>query len=198
MATFGYGRVSTDQQHTENQRLEIERSGHQVDFWFEDRGVSGKVPAMQRPQFAALLDKIRDGETLIVSKLDRLGRDAIDVQQCVRHLADRDIRVVVLALGGQDLTAPAGKLMLAMLSAVAEMERDLLVERTQAGLARARQEGKKLGRPAKTTPTQQREICSALESGVSVSEVARRFAVSRATIIAVRTMAAKMLSYQHT
>jgi putative DNA-invertase from lambdoid prophage Rac len=189
MATFGYGRVSTEQQHTENQRIEMEQAGHQVDYWFEDRGVSGKVPAAQRPQFAAMLDKIRDGETLLVSKLDRLGRDAIDIQQVVRGLAARGIRVVVLALGGQDLTAPAGKLMLAMLSAVAEMERDLLVERTQAGLARARAEGRKLGRPTKTSPTQQRAICEALEGGATVSELARNFAVSRATIIAIRDRA---------
>lgn len=186
MATFAYGRVSTEQQHTENQRIEIEQAGHRVDYWFEDRGMSGKVPAAERPQFAAMLNKIRDGEMLIVSKLDRLGRDALDVQSTVRMLAARGIRVVVLALGGQDLTAPAGKLMLAMLSAVAEMERDLLVERTQAGLARARTEGRRLGRPTKTSPAQQRAICEALGAGVTVSEVARQFAVSRATIIAIR------------
>ena len=83
--------VSTAQQHTENQRLELERAGQSVDYWFEDRGVSGKVPAMQRPQFALLMNKIRDGETLVVSKLDRLGRDAIDVQQTVKALAERGI-----------------------------------------------------------------------------------------------------------
>ncbi|NRF67139.1 recombinase family protein [Aquincola sp. S2] len=186
MATFGYGRVSTDQQHTENQRIEIEQAGHQVDYWFEDRGVSGKVPAAQRPQFAAMLDKIRDGETLVVAKLDRLGRDAIDIMQVVRGLADRSIKTVVLALSGQDLTAPAGKLMLAMLSAVAEMERDLLVERTQAGLARAKAEGKRLGRPRKTSPQQHQEIRAALAAGATVAATARQYAVSRATIIAIR------------
>lgn len=186
MATFGYGRVSTEQQRTENQRIEIEQAGHRVDYWFEDRGVSGKVPAAQRPQFAAMLDKIRDGETLVVAKLDRLGRDALDVQATVRSLAARNIRVVVLALGGQDLSAPAGKLMLAMLSAVAEMERDLLVERTQAGLARAKAEGRRLGRPRKTTPQQHDEIRAALAAGETVSATARQYAVSRATIIAIR------------
>jgi putative DNA-invertase from lambdoid prophage Rac len=186
MATFAYGRVSTEQQHTENQRIEIEQAGHRIDYWFEDRGVSGKVPAAQRPQFSAMLGKIRDGETLVVSKLDRLGRDALDVQATVRGLAARDIRVVVLALGGQDLSAPAGKLMLAMLSAVAEMERDLLVERTQAGLARAKAEGRRLGRPRKTTPRQHYEIRAALAAGATVSATARQYAVSRATIIAIR------------
>lgn len=186
MSSFGYGRVSTAQQHTDNQRLELERAGQGVDYWFEDRGISGKVPAMQRPQFALLMNKIRDGETLVVSKLDRLGRDAIDVQQTVKALASRGIRVLVLSLGGQDLSSPSGKLMLAMLSAVAEMERDLLIERTQAGLQRARSEGKVLGRPSKTTEVQRDAIREHLENGVTVSAVARDFAISRATVIAIR------------
>lgn len=186
MANFGYGRVSTEQQRTANQRVEIESAGYKLDFWFEDCGVSGKVPALRRPQFAAMLEKMRDGETLIVSKLDRLGRDAIDVQQVVRALTARSIKVVVLALGGQDLTAPTGKLLLAMLSAVAEMERDLLVERTQAGLQRAKSEGIKLGRPSKTTEHQREQIRRDLDAGISVSEVARQNSISRASVIAIR------------
>jgi hypothetical protein len=79
VATFAYGRVSTKEQSTENQRFEIQQAGYQVDYWFSDEGVSGKVMAQQRPQFARLLGQIRDGETLVVSKLDRLGRDAHDV-----------------------------------------------------------------------------------------------------------------------
>ena len=141
---------------------------------------------MQRKQFCLLLGKIRDGETLVVSKLDRLGRDAIDVLSTVRALADRNIKVIVAQLGSVDLTSAAGKLLLTMLASVAEMERDLLVERTQAGLARARAEGKKLGRKAKTTDSQRQEIRSLLTSGTSVSEVARRYAVSRATVISIR------------
>ena len=186
MAVFAYGRVSTVQQTTENQRLEVERAGFSVDFWFADEGVSGKVCAMQRPQFSLMLQKIRDGETLVVSKLDRLGRDAIDVLQTVRHLAERRIEVVVLQLGRLDLASAAGKMLLTMLIAVAEMERDLLVERTQAGLQRAKAQGKRLGRPTKTTADQRRQIVQRLEAGESVSEVARKFAVSRANIIGIR------------
>lgn len=91
-----------------------------------------------------MLSKIRDGETLVVAKLDRLGRDAIDVLQTVRTLADRNIKVIVHQLGTTDLTSAAGKLLLSMLAAVAEMERDLLIERTNAGLLRAKAEGRKL------------------------------------------------------
>ena len=184
MATFGYGRVSTGTQTTDNQRLELEQAGHQIeqDFWFADEGISGKVAAAQRPAFKAMLGQIRKGETLVVSKLDRLGRDAIDVLQTVRLLGERGIKVVVLQLGNTDLTAPAGKLLLSMLAAVAEMERDLLVERTQAGLARARAEGKRLGRPSKTTPGQRTEILHRLRAGESVSALARVYGVSRASI----------------
>lgn len=189
MATFGYGRVSTGAQTTENQRLELEAGGYQLDYWYEDSGVSGGTPAASRPQFAKLLDRIRDGETLVVSKLDRLGRDAIDVQQTVRTLSNRGIRVVVHSLGGTDLASAAGKLMLAMLSAVAEMERDLLVERTQAGLARAKAEGKRLGRPSKTDEGQREAIRAALAGGSTVSQLARDFSVSRATIIGIRDRA---------
>lgn len=185
MATFAYGRVSTKDQTTENQRIEIERAGYKVDYWFADEGVSGKMQASQRPQFKALLNQIRDGETLVVSKLDRLGRDAQDVGATIKSLAARKIEVIVLQLGKMDLTSPAGKLMLNMLAAIAEMERDLLVERTQAGLARAKKEGKRLGRPSKTTVEQRAEITAQYAQGVSVSELARIYKVSRANILGV-------------
>jgi putative DNA-invertase from lambdoid prophage Rac len=137
---FGYGRVSTNTQSTENQRVELAQAGYLIpdEFWFSDQGVSGKTCATQRPQFGILLSKIRSGETLVVSKLDRLGRDAVDVMQTIRLLGERSVKVIVLQLGSTDLTSPAGKLLLTMLAAVAEMERDLLVERTQAGLQRAK------------------------------------------------------------
>lgn len=186
MATFGYGRVSTKDQTAENQRLELQTAGVELDFWFADIGVSGAIPASQRPEFQKLLGQIRNGETLVVSKLDRLGRDAIDVGQTVRALQDRDIKVFVLALGQTNLTSPAGKLLLTMLSAVAEMERDLLIERTQAGLARAKAEGKILGRKPKTSAADKLEIRRLLASGVSVSQVARDYGVSRASVINIR------------
>jgi putative DNA-invertase from lambdoid prophage Rac len=186
MSVFGYGRVSTLQQTAENQKLELINAGFQIDYWFEDVGISGKSSAKQRKQFALLLEKIRDGETLIVSKLDRLGRDAIDVLQTVKLLAERNIQVIVLQLGKTDLTSSAGKLLLTMLVAVAEMERDLLVERTQAGLARARAEGKKLGRRPKTNDLQRSQIIEKLQTGMTVSAVAREYLISRANVVNIR------------
>lgn len=185
MATFAYGRVSTSLQDTDNQRLELTNAGWAIDYWFADT-ISGKSASSQRPAFRELLTKIRDGETLLVSKLDRLGRDAIDVLQTVRDLGARNIKVVVHQLGSTDLTSPAGKLLLSMLAAVAEMERDLLIERTQAGLTRAKAEGKKLGRPSKIAPEQRSDILMSLSQGASISALARRYAVSRATIAGVK------------
>ena len=186
MATFGYGRVSTRDQTSENQRLEIESAGYKVDYWFSDDGVSGAVLASQRPQFREMLGKIRKGEVLVVTKIDRLGRDAIDIQQTVKALKVAGVRVYVTQLGGTDLTSSAGKVLLAMLSAFAEMERDLIVERTQAGLARARAEGTKLGRPPKTDEKDRGAIRQRLVGGESVSAVARSYGLSRASVIAIR------------
>lgn len=183
MATIGYTRVSTKEQTVENQRREIEAAGYAVALWFADEGVSGKVPALQRPQFAKMLEGIRDGETLVVTKLDRLGRDAQDVGATIKMLAARGIEVIVLQLGKLDLTSAAGKLMLTMLAAVAEMERDLLVERTQSGLERAKAQGKILGRPSKTSIEQRDAIKTGHSGGVSVSALARQYGISRASVL---------------
>jgi len=192
MATFGYGRVSTKEQTTENQRREIEAAGYAINYWYADEGVSGKVSAAQRPQFAKMLSQIRDGETLVVTKLDRLGRDAQDIGATIKALAARRIVVVVLQLGKLDLTSAAGKLMLNMLAAVAEMERDLLVERTQSGLARAKAEGKTLGRPTSTTDEERAAMTRQHQAGESISALARAFGISRASVMRVVKPAASI------
>jgi DNA invertase Pin-like site-specific DNA recombinase len=185
MAIFGYGRVSTGGQTAENQRLEIERAGYAIDYWFEDT-ISGKSHSSQRPQFGKMVEKLRGGDVLVVSKLDRLGRDAPDVLATVKLLTSMNVEVVVLQLGKLDLGTAAGKLMLAMLAAIAEMERDLLVERTNAGLVRVKREGKKLGRPTKTTPEQRAAIARAFQSNASsVSDLAKTYNISRATVLAI-------------
>jgi len=184
MAIFGYGRVSTADQTSENQRIEIERAGYAVEYWLSDT-VSGSAHAAQRPQFKELLGKIRRGDTLVVSKLDRLGRDAPDVLATIKHLAALKVEVIVLQLGKLDLGSPAGKLMLAMLAAVAAMERDLLIERTQAGLARAKAEGKTLGRPPKTTVSQRTSMVDRYRTGASISSLARDFGISRSSVLSV-------------
>jgi putative DNA-invertase from lambdoid prophage Rac len=181
---FGYGRVSTVAQETENQRLELKQAGYDIParLWFADVGISGKTPAKQRPAFAKLLEKLDEGDSLIVAKLDRLGRDAIDVLQTIDHLKQQNVRVKVLNLGDNDVTSPHGKLMLTMLAAVAAMERDLLIERTQAGLARAKADGKTLGRRQSLSPGQQAEARAKVEAGEPIAAVARSLGVARGTV----------------
>lgn len=187
---FAYARVSTVAQVTENQREQIAQAGYTIEpRRYVEEQISGSVPALQRPGFAALLDRLESGDTLVVTKLDRLGRDAIDVQQTVKLFKARGVRLVVLQLGNLDLTSSAGKLMVGMLSAIADFERDLIIERTQAGLARARTEGKRLGRPTKTTPAQRAKIAEALGTGRTVSELAREYGISRALVHNIRDAA---------
>ena len=184
---FAYARVSTVEQLTENQREQIARAGYDIaPKRFIEEQISGSVPAAQRPGFQRLLERMDEGDTLVVTKLDRIGRDSIDVQQTVERFQSEGIRLVVLQLGNLDLTSSAGALMVKMLAAVADFERDLIIERTQAGQARARAAGTHMGRPAKTTPDQQRAIREALAAGATVSSMAAHYQVSRATIIAIR------------
>lgn len=184
---FAYARVSTVEQLTENQRDQIARAGYNIrpKFFIEEQ-VSGSVPAAQRPGFQRLLERMDEGDTLVVTKLDRVGRCSIDVQQTVERFQREGIRLVVLQLGNLDLTSSAGALMVKMLAAVADFERDLIIERTQAGQARARAAGTHMGRPSKTSPAQRQDIRQALTTGATVSGVAATYQVSRATIIAIR------------
>ena len=187
MHTYFYSRVSTADQTTENQTIEAEKAGVTVDQAYRDV-ISGKVKATDRPEFSKMLDSIsrtRPPKQLIVSKLDRLGRDAGDVISTVNTLSEMNCGVKVLQLGDMDLTSPAGKIVLATLSAVAEVERDLIVERTKAGLDRAKQQGKSLGRPKVTNDEARRQILNALVAGTSISQVARDHGVSRMTVMRI-------------
>jgi putative DNA-invertase from lambdoid prophage Rac len=188
MQTFVYARVSTVDQTNDNQLLEIDQAGYDADTVYTDT-ISGKVPAEDRPEFGKMLDTItrtRKPKRLIVTKLDRLGRDAIDILITVRRLSELECAVKVLQLGELDLTSSAGKMVLSTLSAVAEMERDILVERTKAGLVRARAEGKQLGRPKLVGKKSATEILEKLSRNVSVAQIARDHGVSRMTIMRVR------------
>lgn len=144
--------------------------------------VSGSVAAMERAGFAKLVDRLEDGDVLIVTKLDRLGRNAMDVRATLKALAASGVRVHRLALGGVDLTSAAGKMTMGVLSTVAEFERDLLIERTLAGLSRAKAEGKALGRPSALTGAQRQVVLASRAQGVSLGVLAKQYGVSRAAL----------------
>jgi putative DNA-invertase from lambdoid prophage Rac len=189
--TFAYVRVSTVGQTTENQLHEIEAAGFTVEpRRIISETISGSTAAVHRRGFIRLMDKLEVGDILVVTKLDRLGRNAMDVRATVDKLAAIGVRVHCLALGGADLTSAAGKMTMQVIAAVAEFERDLLVERTQAGLARAKAEGKVLGRPGALNQDQRETIIQRLDEGVSVSALAREYATSRQTIIRARAASA--------
>ena len=140
--TFAYLRVSTNGQTTDNQLQEIKAAGFKVEpRRVITETVSGNVATAQRRGFTRLLDRLEPGDVLVVTKLDRLGRNVMDVGSTVGRLAELEVRVHCLALGGVDLTSSTGKLTMNVLNAVAEFERDLLVERTQAGQGRGQTAG---------------------------------------------------------
>lgn len=144
--------------------------------------ISGSVAAMERPGFSKLIDRLEEGDVLIVTKLDRLGRNAMDVRATVERLAVSGVKVHCLALGGVDLTSAAGKMTMGVIAAVSEFERDLLIERTQAGLSRAKAQGRSLGRPAAMSAEQQVEALKLRSNGTSLAVVAKRYGVSRSAI----------------
>lgn len=185
MAQIAYYRVSTTDQSIEAQRSAM--SGP-FDEEFTDTGVSGAVPAAQRPGFAKLLAFIRKGDTLHVYAVDRLGRDALDVQATVRALLDKGVAVDVRGLGR--IAKGVGELILAVLAQVADMERHRINERTAAGRDAARKSlaetglthrGKaSLGRPVKANA---KEVVSwRIENGASLSATAKHWGVSAATV----------------
>ena len=184
---FAYCRVSTIDQTPENQAIEIAQAGFAVqDGRVVFETVSGSVLASDRPAFTKLVDRMERVDVLVVTKLDRLGRNAMDVRATVEKLETMGVRVHCLALGGIDLTSPAGKMTMGVIAAVAEFERDLLIERTQAGLARAKADGKALGRPSALSGAQLQDVGKRLAAGESVAAVARAMNTSRQTIMRVR------------
>jgi putative DNA-invertase from lambdoid prophage Rac len=184
---FAYCRVSTAEQTTDNQIQEIAASGFQIDSRrIIAETVSGSVAAMERKGFLTLLNKLESGDVLVVTKLDRLGRNAMDVRATVERLASVEVRVHCLALGGADLASPAGKMTMGVIAAVAEFERDLLIERTQSGLARAKSQGKLLGRPRSLDAIQIDLVEQRLAEGETIAGLAREFGTSRQSIMRFR------------
>ena len=187
---FAYCRVSTADQTTDNQIQEIASAGFTVQKGRAiTETVSGSVLAMERKGFLTLLNKLEANDVLIVTKLDRLGRNAMDVRASVERLASMGVRVHCLALGGVDLTSSAGRMTMQVIAAVAEFERDLLVERTQSGLSRAKAQGKLLGRPKSLDQEASKQVVERLKAGEAVAALAREYGTSRQSIMRIRQSA---------
>lgn len=181
---IGYVRVSTSDQNVENQKQQITEAGYSVNRWFSDEAVSGAVKASDRPGFGELLSYVREGDTLIVIAIDRLGRNTIDVLSTVEKLQNKGVKIVSLR-EGFDLSTPVGKAMLTMMAGLASLEKDLIAERRTAGIKRAQLEGKHCGRPIKATVEQVREL---LAQGLAPAAVQDRLAISKATFYRLKAL----------
>lgn len=184
MATFAYLRVSTTDQTTEQQLKQILDAGYSVesDRVYVEHGVSGKVPALQREQFKRLHDRLSAQDSIIVAKLDRLGRDTLDVISTIEKLTEMGVSVAVLGLGVLD-QSPQSRLTLTMLAAISQFERELISERTKAKLSQLKAEGGKLGRPVKIDDEALRERAESLFSqGLSWRKVASELGVALSTL----------------
>ena len=181
---YGYARVSTYKQGTEGNSLEAQKKQLQAAGAEEIVSETYTGTKMNRPAFSALLDKLTDGDTLIVCKLDRFARTAVEGVQIIQDLQKKGVAVNVLNMGTVNNT-PTGKLTLTILLAFAEFERDMIVERCQGGKQEAREQGRNVdgGRPKKFNPDKMNHAMELLETksysqvsaitGISVSTLAR-------------------------
>lgn len=194
MRIFSYARVSTESQTTENQKLELKNfvekslNGSFLEKYYFSENISGKVPASERPEFQKLLNKLDDDDVLVVAKIDRLGRSTKDVLNTIDIITkEKKCKLFVVQLGVTDLSSPAGSLLITMLSAVAQMERDLIVERTKSGLARAKLNGKVGGKPSLEKILNKKgysinDVMAALATKKTIKEVAKQFGICEASI----------------
>ncbi|EFZ7256142.1 recombinase family protein [Shigella sonnei] len=180
--TFAYCRVSVETSTTENQIQAIKKAGYDIPkSRVIEEVVSGSVSAMDRDGFANLVNhKLEEGDTLVVLKIDRLGRDNIDLQNTVTLLNDKGVKLICLDLPVKDLSSSEGKLVLQLFSTFAEFERNRIRERTKQGLERARVQGKVLGRPIASDTT--RAVLEYKERGLSQSQVAKVLNLSVRTV----------------
>jgi DNA invertase Pin-like site-specific DNA recombinase len=171
----GYARVSTQEQNLDLQLKALKDCGKV----FRDKGISGTQN--NRPQLERALKHLKSGDVLVVWKLDRLGRSLGHLIETVSELKDRGVGFASIS-ESIDTTTPGGKLFFHMMGALAEFERDLIVERTKAGIEAARKRGQHLGRPRKLNSTQLKHAKELIADGKSRNEVARILDVNPSTL----------------
>lgn len=183
---YGYARVSTVKQMKNGNSLEEQEKA------LRDAGAEKIITEaytgtkVERPNFTALMEELKPGDKLIVTKLDRFARTAIEGGAMVKALHERGVTIHILNMGIADNT-PMGKLMVTMLLAFAEFERDMIVERTQGGKAAARSNGIRVdGRPKKFSRAQVEHAMQLLDSGNSYTTVEEMTGISKSTLVRAR------------
>ena len=173
---IGYARTSTTEQVAglEAQQRDLEAAGCSRIFAEQVSSVA------EREQLSAALDYLRDGDVLVVTKLDRLARSVRDLMEIVHRVEAKEAGLRILAMN-LDTTTPTGRLMLQVLGAVAEFERAMMLERQREGIAKAKAEGKYRGR-APTAMAKAGEVEAMLAAGVNPTDVARRLGIGRSSV----------------
>ncbi|ECP9029917.1 recombinase family protein [Campylobacter jejuni] len=181
MAIIGYGRVSTIDQSLDLQEEKLKEYGCEKIFMEKQSGAKS-----DRDELIKALDYLREGDKLVVYKIDRLARSTFDLQKIAKDLEERGIALVFIK-EQIDFSTPSGKLMFTMLGAIAEFERDLIKDRTTEGRERAKAQGKHMGRKGKD----EKDVKKALKlydergsNGLSVNDIAKMTGVPRSTIYA--------------
>lgn len=183
MALIGYARVSTNQQDLRLQVAKLEKHGvsNDPDFLFTDKA-SGKND--ERPGLRSMLSKVRRGDTVVITKLDRLGRNTADMIGIIEDLNARGIAVRFLD-DGISTEGSMGKMVVTILAAVAQAERERILERTNEGRRAAIERGVRMGRkPSITTETRRRAV-EMVASGATKAQVARELGFSRQTLYSI-------------
>ncbi|MHC6223161.1 recombinase family protein [Arthrobacter sp. MMS24-S77] len=179
---IGYARVSTRQQSTDRQQADLLAAGVRRDDLYVDHGVSGARAS--RPQLDRALDALIDGDTLVITTLDRLGRSTQNMLAFADELRGRGAGLRVLNLGGGDVdtATPMGSMLFTIMAALAQMEHEIKSERVTDSISKRRDAGKDLGgRPRRVTDSQIRSAVRLVEGGEPAAQVARDLGMSRAT-----------------
>ncbi|WP_137726472.1 recombinase family protein [Prescottella subtropica] len=179
MARFGYARVSTRDQNPDHQIDALLAAGVTAEYLFVDK-ISGKLAS--RPQLDLMLAKLRAGDEVVVTRLKRIGRSQQHLLELVRWFGDHDVDFIVLEQG-IDTSTPGGRLVFHFLAALAEYDREMIVEGTRDGLAAARARGRVGGRPPALSQIQLDQAQQMYDSGrYTVDQIAAAFTVGRATL----------------
>jgi DNA invertase Pin-like site-specific DNA recombinase len=180
---IGYARVSTKQQDADRQVADLIAAGVRRDDVYADRGVSGARAS--RPKFDLAVDALHDGDTLVITTLDRLGRSTQNMLTFAEMLRGRGAGLRVLNLGGGDVDTgtPMGAMVFTVMAALAQMELDIKRERIGDSVSKRRAAGKDLGgRRAKFSDSQIRSAALLIEQGEPTAQIAKDLGMSRATL----------------